>query len=123
MTTTRTEPFYAELGRRVAHARLGLNMSQAALGEALSPPVTRSSIANIESGKQRVLSHMLVQLAQVLRVDLNQLAPGAPVTVGAPPEDVAEELQKKLPASVNLVALAKSLQLRSVAPARRKVAR
>lgn len=37
--------------------------------------MTRASIANIEAGKQRVLAHTLVQLADALEVELSDLLP------------------------------------------------
>jgi transcriptional regulator with XRE-family HTH domain len=45
------------------------------LGAALQPKVTRASIANIEAGKQRVLTHTLVQLADALGIDVVQIIP------------------------------------------------
>jgi transcriptional regulator with XRE-family HTH domain len=37
--------------------------------------LTRASIANIESGRQRVLLHQILQFAEALRVDLTSLVP------------------------------------------------
>jgi transcriptional regulator with XRE-family HTH domain len=39
--------------------------------------LTRSSIANIENGKQRVLLHQLVQFAEALRTNVEALIPTA----------------------------------------------
>jgi ribosome-binding protein aMBF1 (putative translation factor) len=69
------EPFYAELGRSIQTQRAKLGWSQESLGATLRPKVTRASIANIEAGKQRVLTHTLVQIADALGVDLCEIVP------------------------------------------------
>jgi transcriptional regulator with XRE-family HTH domain len=50
-------------------------MTQAQLGERLSRPLTRTAIANIETGKQRVLALTLVEIARVAGVPLDDLVP------------------------------------------------
>jgi len=74
---TRVEPFYSEVGLRIQALRNQNGMSQEQLGRQLDPPVTRASIANIEAGKQRVLAHTLVQLADAFDVELGALIPAA----------------------------------------------
>lgn len=69
------EPFYVELGRLIQTKRNQNGMSQEYLGQQLDPKVTRASIANIEAGKQRVLSHTLIQLSRALKTDLKDLIP------------------------------------------------
>lgn len=89
------EPFYPELGRRIQRARIRLGWAQAELARRMSPPLTRASIANIESGKQRVLCHTVVALASLLQVDLEQLLP----TTATPTlnmNDVRSELARKV---------------------------
>lgn len=68
------EPFYEELGRRIAKLRAERGLSQEALGQAMTPRMTRASVANIENGKQRVLAHTFVELATLLQCDLGVLA-------------------------------------------------
>jgi len=65
--------FYLTLGRRVQRLRRGLGLTQEQLGARLVPQVTRASIANIESGKQRVLAHSLSQIAAILEVPVDDL--------------------------------------------------
>jgi transcriptional regulator with XRE-family HTH domain len=67
------EPFYISLGRKIQSIREVKKISQSALGLRLEPKVTRASIANIEAGKQRVLSHTLIQFADILETSLNEL--------------------------------------------------
>lgn len=69
------EPFYLELGRLIQARRNENGMSQEYLGQQLDPKVTRASIANIEAGKQRVLTHTLVQLSKALGVEVIKLLP------------------------------------------------
>lgn len=69
------EPFYVELGRRIHQLRDARKLSQEELGRQLHPPVTRASIANLETGKQRVLALTLVQFAKALGVRLQDLVP------------------------------------------------
>lgn len=68
------EPFYEEVGQMIRKLRTKKRLSQEALGRLLNPPVTRASIANIEAGKQRILAHTLVQIAQILDVKLTEIA-------------------------------------------------
>lgn len=91
------EPFYRELGAKLHGFREERKMTQAQLGLVLNPPATRASIANIENGKQRVLVHTLVQLAEALDVEIKELLP--PVqqfSRSANPKDVELELRRKL---------------------------
>lgn len=70
------EPFYAELGARIQILRDRRGLSQERLGRLLSPSVTRTSIANIEAGKQRLLAHTLWQLARILDARPEELVEG-----------------------------------------------
>jgi transcriptional regulator with XRE-family HTH domain len=92
------EPLYEELGRQVRSRRTALGWSQARLGEALRPPMTRASIANIEAGQQRVLLHTALDLAAALEVRFDDLLGRGPTAAGtgADPELLAEELASKL---------------------------
>lgn len=63
--------FYAEVGRRIRHARG--DRTQAQLAKALD--MTRSSIANLEAGRQRIPLHILVTAAEVLGVPVGSLLP------------------------------------------------
>ncbi len=72
---TQIEPFYRDLGRRVREARRQCNppLTQEGLGNRLVPPMTRAAIANIETAKQRVLTHTVCQLAGALGLTPNDL--------------------------------------------------
>jgi len=89
------EPFYDELGRRISAIRHQRGMTQDRLGSLLIPPSTRASIANIENGKQRVLVHTLLQLAEALQVEVMELLGTAPTTE-VKSAAVSKELKSKL---------------------------
>ena len=107
------EPIYADLGRRIQRRRLERRMTQEQLGAQLVPPVTRASIANIETGKQRVLVHTLIRVAELFEVELAGLLPGQGSSqVAASPATIQRELQRKLELPRRAVkALAKQLDL------------
>lgn len=79
-------PFYVELGLRISQARrrAGLTQEQLAAGIGLS----RTSVANVERGRQPLQVHTLAQLAQILHSDLNSLVP--PVVLDGGPDMQAQ---------------------------------
>jgi len=64
---------YEELGQLVRLHRERLQMSQEALSKTIK--LSRASIANIETGRQRIPLHHLYQLAQALKVEVETLLP------------------------------------------------
>lgn len=81
----RQEAFYAELGRRIKRARQQKALTQQALADAIG--LTRTSITNIECGRQPVMAHHLVRIASSLGVELISLLPSP---VPPPPEITAK---------------------------------
>ncbi len=90
------EGIYPQLGRRIQQLRVGREFTQEQLGARLQPPVTRASIANIESGKQRLLVHTLLQLAHLLAVSVEELLPAPSTATRSPVAAIATELRRKL---------------------------
>ena len=70
--------FYKQVGQRIRSKR-GSTLSQEALATAVG--LTRTSISNIESGRQKMLLHTLVDIADALRIDAAQLLPTRPEAV------------------------------------------
>ncbi|MGH7510942.1 MAG: helix-turn-helix transcriptional regulator [Gemmatimonadales bacterium] len=70
--SVRYERFYEAVGARVRAAREG-KLTQAQLAQRVG--MTRSSIANFERGKQRVLLHTLVLMARCLDARVDELLP------------------------------------------------
>ncbi|MGW4521344.1 helix-turn-helix domain-containing protein [Amycolatopsis sp. NPDC004378] len=63
--------FYSVVGNKIKEARIRQKITQTDLAIALG--LTRSSIANIEAGRQRVQLHGLVQMAIVLNLHVGDL--------------------------------------------------
>src|SRR5438105_607703 len=92
-----SDAFYASLGRRIQDLRKARGLTQEQLGSRIVPAVTRASIANIEAGKQGVLTHTLVQLARALGANAQDLLPREVADEDPAFRDrVQHELAKKL---------------------------
>jgi transcriptional regulator with XRE-family HTH domain len=65
--------FYEQFGQRVRAARMRLRLNQEALGHRVG--LNRSSISNVEKGRQRVQLHMLLDFAAALEVKPTELLP------------------------------------------------
>ncbi|MGB6298877.1 MAG: helix-turn-helix domain-containing protein [Rivularia sp. (in: cyanobacteria)] len=68
-----SQEFYLEVGNRVRQARQKIGMSQEALASLVS--LTRTSVTNIEKGRQKFLVHTLMDLASALQVEPETLLP------------------------------------------------
>lgn len=78
MTSSQKDAFYVEVGQRVRSARERAGLTQDAL--ALRVALSRTSVTNIERGRQRVLLHTLWDIASVLGVEPVALLPEMPKT-------------------------------------------
>ncbi|MHC5903321.1 helix-turn-helix domain-containing protein [Streptomyces sp. S6] len=67
------DEFYEAFGELVRKARAAQGLSQQELGSAVG--LNRTSISNIEKGRQRVALHMLFEFAAALRVEPESLLP------------------------------------------------
>jgi len=67
------EAIYRVFGRKLREVRLSKRIPQQEL--ATLSGLTRASVTNIESGRQRVLLHQAVQFAEALGVDLAEIVP------------------------------------------------
>ena len=72
---------YRSIGQRIRSAREALGLRQDELATAVS--LTRTSITNIERGKQRLLIHTLCDIAEALRVEPADLLPRLADLMGA----------------------------------------
>ncbi len=66
-------PFYVELGAKISHLRRDRSLKQDELAAKVG--LTRTSITNIEKGRQPVQVHILVALAMALQVPVIDLLP------------------------------------------------
>ena len=86
---TRVDPFYDEFGKLLGSLRKRARMSQEGL--ALAVGLSRTSITNIELGRQRVLLHLLPKLARALGCSPEELIP----PIEEPPE-LEQRIQRAL---------------------------
>jgi len=76
MGRARSEPnrdYYAAIGRKIADVRGQTGITQEALAAKIS--LSRTSIINIEKGRQQLLVHTLVDIARALHVTPSDLIP------------------------------------------------
>lgn len=88
-----TDPFYQMFGSRVRALREKSNVTQEELGRRID--LSRTSIVNIEKGRQRVLLHQIVEIAGALDAKPAELLPKA-VNENREPdlrEDVAQLIE------------------------------
>ncbi|NTU50238.1 MAG: helix-turn-helix domain-containing protein [Desulfobulbaceae bacterium] len=90
------EEFYTTVGNLIRERRNRRGLTQEALAQSLLPKMTRVSIANIESGNQRILSHTLFQIAGVLDVPMSELLPPKEGAITVNSSDIISELSSKL---------------------------
>jgi transcriptional regulator with XRE-family HTH domain len=74
--TTVPEAVYKNIGRRIEFLRNERRLSQRELGERLKHRLTRAAICNMEGGRQRILVHVLLEIAEALDVDPRDLLHG-----------------------------------------------
>jgi transcriptional regulator with XRE-family HTH domain len=83
--------FYADVGRRIRKAREAFGMTQEGLASLVS--LTRTSVTNIEKGRQKILLHTIVDIATALRVAPADLLPEGK----SEPENELDDLLKGRP--------------------------
>lgn len=66
MSNQKVEPIYLLVGAKIAHIRTQLGMTQTEFGEIIG--LTRAAVANMETGKQRIMLHNLEQLAKAFHM-------------------------------------------------------
>jgi transcriptional regulator with XRE-family HTH domain len=94
MQLQRVEDFYRDIGRVILRVREERGLTQEALAALVS--LTRTSVTNIEKGRQRFLVHTLVDFARALGVQPSDLLPVPPPT----PEAALDELLRGFDDSV-----------------------
>jgi transcriptional regulator with XRE-family HTH domain len=72
LTGDGVDSFYRDLGSRIRRARAD-RLTQQVLAEKVG--LSRAAVANIELGRQRVATHMLLRFAAALGVDSADLLP------------------------------------------------
>ncbi|MEV6525924.1 helix-turn-helix transcriptional regulator [Longispora sp. NPDC051575] len=76
----RVNALYGHIGRKVREARKRARLTQDDLAQAVG--MTRSSIANLEAGRQRIPVHLLVLIGELLNMRASDLLPNGPTFNG-----------------------------------------
>lgn len=82
------DQFYEQFGAKIRLARVQAGLSQEELGRRVG--LTRSSISNVEKGRQHSLAHMVVEFATALDIAPAGLLPTGP-TAADPLRGVPED--------------------------------
>jgi DNA-binding XRE family transcriptional regulator len=103
MTTKEIDKFYERLGERIKKARMRMTKySQDDLGKIIG--LSRTSIVNIESGRQKLQIHTLSQIAHALKVDTATLIPAGTLEITDLPQVITSQVtEKELSSVANIV--------------------
>jgi len=93
-----SDPFYVELGARIRARREELGLTQAIVADEMG--ISRTSLTNIECGRQRLLVDQLVNLAEKLSTTPAQLLP---VKLKAASASTDQEELRELPSVSSFV--------------------
>ncbi len=74
MAINSLELFYTEVGKLVRAERIKQDLTQEDLAKK-DDSLTRTMIANIETGRQQILLHTFITIAEVLEVSFEKLLP------------------------------------------------
>lgn len=97
-TEPRVEPVYGEIGKAIRSYRDKRGVTQADLAKATG--LTRTSIVNIEQGRQRFMVHTLLDVARALRVGPEDLLS---TTEDAGNSEIVRSLLERQPVSVQQI--------------------
>lgn len=70
---SKLDQFYVDMGKKIRAARDNAEMSQSKLARIIG--FNRSSVANLEAGRQRVALHLFILIAEALHVEFTTLVP------------------------------------------------
>jgi transcriptional regulator with XRE-family HTH domain len=88
------EGLYGYVGEKVRSARVAAGVSQDVLAQRVG--LTRSSIANLEAGRQRIALHLFVAICQTLGKDICEFLPENPEPHRSP---ISADVEQKLASS------------------------
>jgi transcriptional regulator with XRE-family HTH domain len=90
---TAPEPVYLEIGNRIERLREAKGLSQSELARRLRKcGLGRAAVSNIESGRQRLMLHVLLEIAEVLEVSPGAILSAEPVPVPTKAEPLTQGL-------------------------------
>jgi transcriptional regulator with XRE-family HTH domain len=85
--------FYIEVGKRISLKRQSCRLTQEALASAVG--LTRTSITNIERGRQKLSVYALATIAETLRVDCRDLLPDMSAASVVDIDQMIDEMSKE----------------------------
>ena len=93
-TDEEEKKFYQQVGELIKSHRIRSDKSHENLANYLG--LSRSSIINIENGRQNILLHSLVGVADFLSIPITELIPLKQTTNRSIDEDVKSKINKKI---------------------------
>lgn len=91
--------FYLDIGKRIRDIRNSKNVSQEELADSVN--LKRTSITNIEKGRQKLLIHSLWDIAKALNVNITSLLPIMEEPYKEALRDLPEAFQRAVEATLN----------------------
>jgi transcriptional regulator with XRE-family HTH domain len=95
-STSQQAVFYQQLGTNIRRCRTRLNLSQDALGKLIG--MTRTSLTNIENGRQHPPLHTFCEIVEQLKVDVSELLP-RPLVSAEPDNQVKAMVRQQISAA------------------------
>ena len=94
---------YGAIGAAIRKKRAEVGMTQAQLADAAA--VLRTSIANIESGRQKAPLHVLYRICAVLELDITAILPAVAAVARPDPvvAEAADAFEHALPKAASLL--------------------
>lgn len=72
---TGVEPMYVHIGRKIRRARERCGLTQGELAASIKPPLTRAALAGMEAGRQRIMLHVLLDIATACDTTVGRMLP------------------------------------------------
>lgn len=70
------EPLYTVIGQNIRKARERQGLTQDQLASRLTPKMARVTMANMEAGRQRIMLHVLLDIATACGTTIGRMLPG-----------------------------------------------
>lgn len=86
--------FYQQVGELIKSHRIRADKNHDALASHLG--LSRSSIINIENGRQKILLHTLIDAAEFFNISVTELIPQKPQVNEAIDDEIISKISKKI---------------------------
>ena len=73
MSEDEEDRFYKQLGEKINHARRKRGLTQESLASLVG--LSRTSVVNLEKGRQKLLTHLLLEFSRALQLNIHDLLP------------------------------------------------